>query len=182
MRLFGSATSASAVRTPDRTPAWLLWLFGLAAFGLVAGPVLLPGVQLSYRDTARLYYPVKQFMAARLSAWELPLWDPWVDGGVSLLGQLSPGLFHPLTLLYLALPFDLAFKLNHLLTLPLAGVGTFLLGRLLGAGRGAALVGGLVYGGSGYLLSVASSNLPYAVGAAMVPFALAGLLWLLERP
>jgi len=48
---------------------------------------------------------------------ELPLWDPWTEAGTSILGQTTPGLFHPFTLLYLALPFDLAFKLNHLLPL-----------------------------------------------------------------
>ena len=170
--------------TPAPTPLHPLWLwaFALAAFALITGPLFSPAVQLSYRDTARLYYPVKQLIAARLRAGELPLWDPWVEGGVSLLGQLSPGLFHPLTLLYLVFPFDLAFKLNHLLTLPLAGLGTFLLARRLGAGREGALVGAVVYAGCGYLLSMAGSNLPYAVGAAMVPFALAGLLFFLERP
>ena len=172
----------AATPAPTRLQTLWPWLFALAAFALVTGPVFSPDLQLSYRDTARLYYPVKQFISARLRAGELPLWDPWIEGGVSLLGQLSPGLFHPLTLLYLLLPFDLAFKLNHLLTLPLAGLGTFLLARRLGAGREAALVGAVVYAGSGYLLSVAGSNLPYAVGAAMVPFGLAGLLWFLERP
>ena len=165
-----------------RLQTWWPWLFALAAFALITGPVFSPDVQLFYRDTARLYYPVKQLIAARLRAGGLPLWDPWVEGGVSLLGQLSPGLLHPLTLLYLVFPFDLAFKLNHLLALPLAGAGTFLLARRLGAGREAALAGAVVYAGSGYLISMAGSNLPYAVGAAMVPFALAGLLWLLEQP
>ena len=145
-------------------------------------PVLNPAVQLYYRDTLRLYYPVKKFIADQLALGRLPFWDPWTESGTSLLGQMSPGLLHPFTLLYLALPFDLAFKLNHLLAMPVAAAGAYQLARRLPAGRPAAAVAGIIYGGCGYLLSVAGSNLPYALGAATVPWAIAGLLWLRERP
>src|SRR3954470_12225842 len=90
----------------------------LATLLLVASPALDPEVQLFFRDTARLYWPVKRHIAERLARGELPLWYPWSEAGTSLLGQLTPALFHPFTLLYLPLPFELAFKLNHLAALP----------------------------------------------------------------
>ena len=133
-------------------------------------------VQLGDRDTARLYYPVKRFIAEGLAHGELRFWDPQAEAGVSLLGQVTPGLLHPLTVLYAALPFELAFKLNHLLALLLGGVGAFLLARTLGASHWAALVGGVAFGGCGPLVSAASSNLPFALGPATVPLALAGLI------
>jgi hypothetical protein len=98
-------------------------------------PVLDPEQQLFWRDTQRFFYPFKLAIAERLRRGELPLWDRWTESGVSVLGQLTPGLWHPATLLYLALPFPLAFKLNHLLALPAAGVGALLLARRLGALR-----------------------------------------------
>jgi hypothetical protein len=154
----------------------------LGSFLLLAWPVLDPGVQLFYRDTGRLYYPVKKYIAERLRQGQLPFWDPWTESGVSILGQVSPGLLHPWTLLYLIFPFDLAFKLNHLLPLLLAGAGIYLLARRLGASRTAATAGGFVFGACGYLVSQAASNLIYVVGPAGVPLALERFIALLDKP
>ena len=166
----------------DRAPALLALLAAIAFFTALVAPALDPARQLFYRDTGRLYYPVKQFIAAELHQGRLPLWDPWTEAGTSLLAQVTPGLLHPFTLLYLLAPFELAFKLNHLLALPFAGLGAYLLSRKLGAGRSASLAACFLYGGSGYLVSVAATNLPYALGAATVPLALWAFLRLLERP
>lgn len=169
------------------TTAWApsplrLALVSAGAFLLLTGPLFDPALQLAGRDTSRLYYPVKLAIAQSLAQGRLLFWDTWSESGVSILGQLTPGLLHPFTLLYVALPFDLAFKLNHLLALPLAGLGAFLLARELSASRVAALCAAFAYGGSGALLSAASSNLPFALGAATLPGALAALLWLLRAP
>lgn len=147
-------------------------LLGLALLGLFFASTLDPAVQLYYRDTGRLYYPVKLYIARELRAGRLPLWDTMTECGVSLLGQVTPGLLHPATLLYLVFPFDLAFKLNHALGPLLGGIGAWLLARRLGASPWARLVAAVAYGGSGYLVSVTGSNLPFAVGAGTVPIAI----------
>ncbi|HEY2031830.1 MAG TPA: YfhO family protein [Myxococcales bacterium] len=157
-------------------------LAGLAAFAAVSFRVFDPAVQLFYRDTGRLYYPFKKYVADRLARGELALWDPWTEAGTSLLGQMSPGILHPWTLLYLAFPFDLAFKLNHLLPLLLAGVGLYLLARRLGASTAAATAGALIFGGCGYLVSEAAANLNYVAGPAGIPLALERWLAFLDRP
>lgn len=167
---------------PSRVERAAPWLFCVTLFLLLTGPVLLnPRLQLYYRDTGRLYYPVRRYIADRLARGELPLWYPWSEAGLSLLGQVTPALLHPFTLLYVVLPFDLAFKLHHLLPLPLAGVGSFLLARRLSASRPAAVVAGVAYGGCGFLVSMAASNLPYVVAPATVPWALWAFLRFLER-
>ena len=148
-------------------------LAGLAIFFAFVAPVLAPGVQLYYRDTGRLYYPVKLYIAQALAHGRIAWWDSMTEAGLSLLGQVTPGLLHPFTLLYAVLPFDLAFKLNHLAGLLLGGIGAWRLARRLGASPWAALAGAVAYGGSGYLVSMADSNLPYALGAGSVPIATA---------
>ncbi len=163
------------------SPRRLAPLAGLFLLGLFVAPAMSPGVQLYYRDTGRLYYPVKLYIAQALARGELPLWDRMTEAGASLLGQLTPGLLHPFTLLYVALPFDLAFKLNHLLALLFAGLGAWRLSRRIGASEWASLAAAIAYGGSGYLVSMAASNLPYALGAATVPVAVDALLGFLER-
>lgn len=175
--------AAPGPTSPSRLERLAPWVFCVSLFLLATGPVLFnPRLQLYYRDTGRLYYPVRKYIADRLSRGELPLWDPWSEAGVSLLGQITPALLHPFTLLYLVLPFDFAFKLHHLLPLPLAGVGAFLLARQLSASRPAAVVAGIAYGGCGFLVSMAASNLPYVVGPATVPWAVWAFLRFLERP
>src|SRR5436305_9986661 len=145
-------------------------------------PVLLPGAQLGERDTGRLYYPVERGIADALRAGRLPLWEPRIEAGMSYLGQMSPAALHPFALLYVALPFPLAFKLEHLLALLLGGFGAAALSAELGASRWAALCAGIAFGGSGALVSTASSNLPFVLGPAAAPLAVAGLLRFLRAP
>ena len=147
-----------------------------AVVAALCAPVLDPQAQLFWRDTQRFFYPFKLAMAERLLAGELPLWDRWTESGVSVLGQLTPGLWHPATLFYLALPFSLAFKLNHLVALPLAAAGAFLLARRIGAQGWAAAIAAVTYAGSGFLCSMTASNLPFALGHATIPIAVWAVL------
>jgi hypothetical protein len=167
----------SRARLQHAAPA----LVGFALLAIFFAPTLDPRVQLYYRDTGRLYYPVKLFIAQQLRAGHLPLWDPWTECGVSLLGQVTPALLHPATLIYLLFPFDLAFKLNHLIGPLLAGVGTYRLARRLGASGWAALAGAVAYAGCGYLISVTGSNLPFAIGAGSVPIAVDAVIGFVEK-
>src|SRR3954468_16661198 len=174
--LHGSAYSHAAMR------GWIPKLLPTGLVVALSAPVLDPGVQLFWRDTQRFFYPFKLAIADRLRRGELPLWDPWTESGVSVLGQLTPGLWHPATLLYLLLPFPLAFKLNHLLALPLAAVGAWLLARRLGAGPWAAAASASVWAGSGFLCSMIASNLPFALGHATLPIAVDAVLRFAEQP
>ena len=174
MRVTGSARRAPA--------SWGPPLLVLALTVLLTAQIFDPALQLFDRDVGRAEYSFKQFMALRLRAFELPLWFPWTGAGTSLLAEITPALFHPATLLYLVLPFELAFKLNHVLPIPLAAAGAFLLVRKLSASTWPAALAGAVYGGSGYLASMSASNLHYALGAATVPLAVHALLRFLEAP
>jgi hypothetical protein len=162
--------------------AWLRWALGATLILFVVAPVLDPSEQLYYRDTLRCAYHFKHFIAEQLNAGRSPFWDPWTESGTSVLVQITPGLLHPLTLLYLLLPFELAFKLNHLLAIPLAWVGLYLLARKIGSSAWGAAAGACGYAACGYLSSVVASNLHYALGAGMMPLTLHAFLRFAERP
>ena len=168
--------------TAQPATAWWGPALLLLLTALLTAQVFDPSLQLFDRDTVRCEYAFKQFMAERFHAGQLPLWFPWTAAGTSLLGEMTPALFHPATLLYLALPFELAFKLNHVLAIPLAGLGGMLLAGKLGAYGWPATLSGVVYAGSGYLVSMSASNVHFALGAAALPLAVHGLLRFLERP
>src|SRR5919206_3269278 len=154
LRLAPALPDISRERLLRLAPAFL----GLVLLANFFAPTLDPSVQLYYRDTGRLYYPVKLFIAEQLRRGHLPFWDPMTECGVSLLGQVTPALLHPATLLYLAFPFDMAFKLNHLLGPLLAAIGVYRLARRLGATDWASLAGAVAYAGCGYVISVTGSN------------------------
>ena len=155
------------------------WLLGSVLVVGLAWPALDPALQLFDRDTGRCAYQLKLFIAGQLAHGQSPFWDPWVESGTPILTQVTPGLFHPLTLLYLA-PFDLAFKLNHLLALSLAFASMVLLCRKTGASRWAAAA--CAYAGSSWVVSMTNSNLHYALAAGAMPLAVHGLLRFVERP
>jgi len=162
---------------------WLAALLPLLVVTLaLAVPVLDPGLQLYDRDTGVCEYPLKAELARRLQLGQLPLWIPWSEAGTSMLAQMTPGLFHPLTLLYLLAPFELAFKLNHLLALPIAGLCLLLLARKLGLSPLAAGLSAATFAGSGWMVSMVSSNLHFALGLGSIPWALWGLWRFAERP
>lgn len=140
----------------------------LAALGVFLAPLL--GRQVPYyRDLLRTYYPVRQYLAERLSSGELPQWYPYENLGEPYLGQVVTGTFHVLSALYLVLPLQPALKIELALSYAAALLGAFLLARSLGVSRTGALVCGFAFGFCGYSLSM-SNNLPYLRGIATLPW------------
>ncbi len=128
------------------------------------------------RDILRVYYPLRAFLVERLSRLEYPDWYPFDGLGQPFVGMVISGAFHPINLLFLVLPPGVAMKLNILLCYPVAVGGVYCFARLWGVARGPALLAGLAYGYSGYLVSL-SNNLLYLMAAATFPW----VLWAAER-
>ncbi|OJT17042.1 hypothetical protein BO221_47365 [Archangium sp. Cb G35] len=133
------------------------------------------------RDILRVYYPLKQYWAERVSQLQFPGWYPYDGMGQPYTGMLISGAFHPANLLYLLLPLGPALKLTTLLSYVAALGGTYLFARLWGMGRGAALLSGLTYALCGYMVGI-SNNLLYLMAAATFPWALWGAERFLRQP
>ncbi|HET6922401.1 MAG TPA: hypothetical protein VFI16_04560, partial [Anaeromyxobacteraceae bacterium] len=162
--------------SPARAPGWLAWA-GPAALGtaLPLFAVLASGRTLAWRDTARVFAPLRGLVVEALRDLRLPLWNPHEGTGMPLFAQVQHGVLQPVSLALAALwpraGMD-AFIVCYVL---LAGVGAALLARHLGGSAGAAALAGLGYGLSGYVLSM-SAVLPYLAGAAVAPWAVAALI------
>ena len=107
-------------------------------------------------DTHALFYPLKALMTGELLAGRLPLWDPHSLCGYPIVGSYISAVFLPQNVLYVALPFPLAFKCSIILKHLLAGVFQYLLLRRLRLEPGAAFAGALAFALSGPLLSITS--------------------------
>ncbi|GAB3464249.1 YfhO family protein [Actinophytocola sediminis] len=102
-------------------------------------------------------------------------WNPYVLGGVPLGAVPNNAVFNPLTLPYWVLPAWLAPAWVKVAEIAVSVGGTFLFARRLGLGRPAALVGGLAFTTSAFLL--AWTGWPQTRTAAFVPV----LFWAVER-
>jgi hypothetical protein len=101
----------------------------------------------------------------------LPLWDPYHGGGTPLLANPDNLVLSPMSLLFLLLPFDVAFTASILLAYLLLAWGGYLLARSLSVGRPAAALAAAIVSVSGPAASLASMQNLLA-GAAWVPLAL----------
>jgi hypothetical protein len=162
----------SAARRPARgdfavlAAALLLWAW-------VSVPTALGQRTFYLRDVFTTHLPYKAFGARELAAGRIPAFDPDWGLGQPFRGNPNALPFYPGNLLYLALPFWSAFNLHYALHWLLAFAAMAALARALGQGRPAALVAGLTYAGSGWMLSALTFYNLLAV-AAWWPLVLLG--------
>lgn len=116
----------------------------------------------------------KDFLAQSLAAGEVPLWNPYLAGGMPFLAAGQHAALYPLTLLFLFLSPERAFGWNAFLNLWLAGLLMYAFGRTLRLGRFAALIMGLAWSAS--TLFVANNVFPMIqAGMTWLPLILAGI-------
>jgi hypothetical protein len=144
---------ASAPWTPLRPP-------GVRAFG----------ANRELSDQVRAFEPFLQHTRATLP--HIPLWDPAISGGRPFLGNGQSAVFSPFSLPAYTLPFWSSLAVIAALKLLVAALGSYGLGRALGMRPGGALLTGLVYGFS--LWMVAWVSWPTTSTWALMPW-----LWLL---
>lgn len=147
-------------------PAAVLVLLLLLAFhGALQGRVFY------LRDISQNHYPVRALVTERIRSGALPLWDPYHGGGTPLLANPNAQVLHPITLLFLALPFDVAFVSSIVLQFALLAAGGYLLARALRLAREPAALVAAVLSLSGPAASLASLQNVLSA-AAWVPIAL----------
>lgn len=134
-----------------------------------------PVQNIFVRDNVDSIMPAYEEFRQRLLAGDVASWLPSRSGGTPLAALPSLALFSPLSAPYWLLPTWLAAAYTQLLTLTVAigGMGLFL--RRLKCGWPAALLGGLAFASSGYM--VAWVNWPQTRVGAFIPV----LFWALER-
>ena len=133
-----------------------------------------PGLVLIKRDAFRFFLPIKHYLIERLAAGELPQWFPYEALGRPFIGVAHTGVFHPFTALYFLFPVQDAYRASTLLSCLLAALGAFALGRTLRYSRAGALVAGLAFALSGYVVSL-TEHITYLYSICALPLFCAGL-------
>ncbi|GFO70408.1 hypothetical protein GMLC_39870 [Geomonas limicola] len=171
-RLSDPGTPLAAPRT---TRSAFLWAAAIVAGVLSpAALYLLSGYTLSWRDTSKLFQPIRPTVVDALRSYHLPLWNPHEILGIPLFAQMMHGVLHPVSLLGAYLFPHAGMDALILCYFALSALGAALLSRVLGAPLAAAAIAGLGYGLSGYVQGL-SSNVQYLCAAATAPWLLAAL-------
>ncbi len=155
-----------------RVVTWVAVGCFVAVFVACFREVLFLPRRLGLRDVEFFFEPMFRYLQTEWAAGRVPLWDPYSDGGVPLVGQGTPSVFYPGKLLF-ALPvsFDLAFKSYVLVHLLIAGLGTWRTARVWSCSRTAAGLASLSYAFGGSVLAM-YTTVVFLVSAAWLSFAL----------
>ena len=151
---------------------WIVWGLIGAVCVWIFGPALLGRSTFAFRDAAHYYHPLFEYERQEWGAGRPPLWNPWENAGVPLVGETTSSIFYPGKLIF-ALPGGFTrlwnlYVIGHAL---IAAVGAYYLARRLGAGVPAAGLAALVYAFSGTVL-FEHTNVVFLVGAAWLPWSL----------
>jgi hypothetical protein len=108
-----------------------------------------PGTMLLGQDTIAAGIMFRKFFVDHIRALgRLPLWNPYLFGGVPTIEAGSGDILYPASILHFLLPLTSALAWKLILHVYLAGVFMYLAARAFGASRLVAL-----FAGSAYLLS-----------------------------
>lgn len=106
-------------------------------------------------------------------------WNPYIAGGTALGSIPSYAVFSPLSIPYYLLPGWLAPAYVKLLEMAAALLGAYLFLRRLNLGKPAAILGGLVFTSSAFMIMW--TNWPQTRVAAMIPWVFWGVERLIQR-
>src|SRR6266851_5239136 len=152
----GPASEAGRNKPTRRlTPVrWLRWLWPVVLAPLLLfGNGVLGRVAYAPGDGTGLFMPWFIVSARAWASGHLPTWDPWAQGGMPHLGSAQAAALYPPNLLFLVAPPIVANNLGIVATFLLAGIGAWLLARLLCEDEVAAAVGGLGFALSAFMFA-----------------------------
>jgi len=140
------------VRSPDCLAVLALFFLSLFFFYDLLGERFL----LIERDLCPYFIPPRFFWVESIKHGSFPLWNPYQFSGHPFFANPQHAIFYPLNSLFFLLPFDIAFNAIIILHFFLGGLFTYLFLKDLKVNSAGALISGLIFMLSGYLLSVHS--------------------------
>lgn len=157
--------------------------FGVAGLIALTTIALLSSVLVFHRttfftnlDNVDQFYTWYQKLAVSLHHGYLPIWNSNVFSGQSFAGEIQPGVFYPLNILWVAL-FGSARGISQTaldwlvaLHFAIAAFGCYLLLKQLGAQKWAAFLAGITFAFSGVVALRAVSQTNIFFGLALLPY------------
>jgi hypothetical protein len=152
------ATTEPAGFAPRFANAWAALTYALCAFSLAWPALLGRGLLDESSDQFRAGVSFRQFAVDYFREnGSIPLWNPYLFGGMPFVGAMHGDTFYPTFLMRLIMPVDVAIQWGMIGHFFLCGIATFWFLRI--AARlsfGPALIGGVAYMMTGFVSSLIS--------------------------
>jgi hypothetical protein len=131
---------------PSHPGLWAALIFALCTLALGL-PALSGGFLVNpHSDQFIAGYPFREFGAASLKSGNgVPLWNPYLMGGVPYVAAMAGDIFYPTFLLRMIMPTDLAMTWSFMIHVFLAGFFTYLFLRAWGLRFLPSVLGGVAY-------------------------------------
>src|SRR5438093_7092303 len=173
------APRSDIAAVPRFASLWAALTYAVCTLAL-GFPALAGGFLVSpHSDQYLAGFGFREFAASQLKAGKgIPLWDPYLYGGVPYVAGMAGDIFYPTFLLRAALPTDVAMTWSFIIHVFLAGLFTHGFLRAWGLGFGPALIGGIAYLLCGHVASLVS---PGHDGKLYISALLPLALWMLVR-
>lgn len=101
--------------------------------------------KVQYFDVLRELYPWKHLVIDEIKQGRLPLWNPYNFSGSPLLANHQSAVLYPLNILYLLLPFDVAWAALVVLQPIMGAIFFFLYATIIGISPWGAIVGAIAF-------------------------------------
>ena len=138
-------------------------------------PALLAGIVLCPDDGTIFNTPLRVAAANVMLGGSLPLWNPYIFGGMPLLASAQGGLLFPPNWFYLAFAPQAATNLMVVSSYAVAALGAYLYARRAGASVAGAVVTSLVWQWCGFLVGQIGH-----IGVVQTAACLPWVLWVLD--
>jgi hypothetical protein len=126
----------------------------LALAGLAAAffwKVLFLGRTIGGLDVLEYFFPYRSYARQALDSGHLPLWNPFIFGGVPFLANIQTAIFYPPSALFYVLDEPTAYTWSVALHVFLGALFTYLFARQsLGTGQLPALISATIFGFGGF--------------------------------
>ena len=139
-------------------------------------PALISGLVLTPDDGMLQNVPFRVAASEIVGSGHLPLWDPYIFGGMPLLGAAQVAVLFPLNWFYLLFSAATSSNLMVLFSYMTAALGAFLYARATGVSIAGAVVTSLVWQAGGFLINQIS-HINIVQTAALLPW----VLWAVDR-
>jgi membrane protein YfhO len=151
-------------------------------FTLLFRNVLFGGKFLIIGDAQVLHYPLRKLAWDMIRDGALPIWTPLIFSGHPLMSMGQLALGYPVTWPYLFLPGYWAEQIFILFPFLMSAIFTYVYLRGIDRSHVASLIGGLVYGYSGFILSPVGFIGSHMNSALWLPLVLLGIARSRSRP
>ena len=143
------------------------------------GPLLL-GKVFFFGDDFYLMVPGKIFTVEWMKKGIVPLWNPYVLGGISWIGDINQSIWYGSTLLFAFFPPALAVSLNQAFHVVIGFMGAFLLGRRWGLRQTSSTLLA-VFWTMGMNVTGGLNNISILQSLVWIPWVMESILLLAER-